>query len=206
MPARIALYSILFAFLIGACAPSEVNPHPTLVAITVLPESNQGPDPQFKSTDGGEPRSSGYWLIWNTCAKGNQSEAARNNGGREAGWVLMDDLFTDPGILIGALVMESCEQGVNILQARDLQGNEMKNDAAYSLAAQLLVAQLNLAVGSTYCPASDQAVNEAQSLLLELNFDGTGAYLGPPLANLQIEKAQSLARQLANYNAGALCT
>lgn len=121
------------------------------------------------------------------------------------GWTLMDDLLKDPGILMGKLYVETCDQGVNLLQARNLQGAEMKNDAAYTLAAQLLAAQLNLATGSEYCPASDQAVSEAQVLLLELNFDGTDGYLGPPLASSNIEKANVLAEQLARYNSGTLC-
>jgi len=81
----------------------------------------------------------------------------------------------------------------------------MKNDAAYGLAARLMVAQLNLAVGSEYCPASDQAVFNAQQLLLALNFEGTGGYLGPPLAIPQVEMAGNLEEQLSRYNSGELC-
>jgi hypothetical protein len=205
MPSRIALYLTLLAFLISACTTSKGNTPPTLAAITMLPESNQGQDPQFKSSSGGEPRSSGYWLIWNTCAEGNQSEIARANGGREAGWILMDDLLADPGVLIGTLQIETCQQGLSLLQSRNLQNNDMKSDAAYNLAAQLLAAQLNLASGSEYCPASDQAVSEAQLLLLELNFDGTGSYLGPPLASSKMDNARELIEQLASYNSGTLC-
>lgn len=117
----------------------------------------------------------------------------------------MDDLLADPGMLIGALQIETCEQGVNLLQTRNLQGVEMKNDTAYTLAAQLLAAQLNLAVGSEYCPASDQAVSQAQLLLLQLEFDGTGNYLGPPIASTNTESAKNLTEQLANYNHGLLC-
>ncbi|MDF1597979.1 MAG: hypothetical protein P1T08_18035 [Acidimicrobiia bacterium] len=48
------------------------------------------------SDDGGEPRSAAYWALWNTCAPDNRSELAAANGGREAGWVLVDDLLADP--------------------------------------------------------------------------------------------------------------
>lgn len=157
------------------------------------------------SNGGGEPRSPGYWLIWNTCAENNQSETARANGGREAGWILMDDLLNDPGILIGTLQVETCEQGINLLNLKDLQGNEMTSDAAYTLVSQLLAAQLNLAVGSEYCLASDQAVAEAQQLLLELNFNGTGSYLGPPRSDVYVEAAKKYTEQLISYNNGTLC-
>lgn len=101
--------------------------------------------------------------------------------------------------------VEACQDGINLLQAQNLQGIETQSDAAYRLAAQLLAAQLNLAVGSEYCPASDRAVGEAQVLLVEVGFDGTGSYLGPPLLNEQVEDAGRLEQQLADYNAGTLC-
>ena len=117
----------------------------------------------------------------------------------------MDDLLADPGVLIGVIAIESCVQGVNVLQQRDAQGVERQNDEAYVLAAQLLAAQLNLAAGSEYCPASDRVVSEAQLLLLELNFDATSSYLGPPRSNQDAGTAKRLVEQLASYNAGALC-
>ena len=196
---------IFINFLIIACTSSTVDIHPTLAAITMLPESTKESDPQFKSFGAGEPRSAGYWLIWNSCAENNQSETARANGGRTAGWIMMDDLLADPGILVGILKVETCQQGVNLLQIRNLQGIEMKNDVSYILAAQLLSAQLNLATGSKYCSASDQAVSKAQLLLLELNFDGIGSYLGPPRSDNKVENAQKLIEQLAQYNSGILC-
>jgi len=205
MPSRIILRLILLAFLIGACTTSKENTPPTLAAITMLPETNQGLDSQLKSSGGGEPRSSGYWLIWNTCAEGNQSETAKANGGREAGWILMEDLLADPGIFVGTLQIETCEQGLSLLQSRNIQNADMEKDAAYILAAQLFAAQLNLATGAKYCPASDQTVSQAQLLLLELNFDGTGGYLGPPLANAKMEEAKNLTEKLTNYNSGSLC-
>jgi hypothetical protein len=205
MSFRNSLYLILLALLISTCAPSTSNTHPTLAAVTILPAPTQGTNPQYISSGTGEPRSGGYWLIWNTCAEGNQSETARANGGREAGWILMDDLLSDPGVLLGEIEVENCEQGLNLLKSRNLCGIEMKLDAAYTLAAQLLAAQLNLATGSEYCPAFDEAVNQAQLLLLKLKFDATGSYLGPPLMNEDLETARVLEEQLTSYNAGTLC-
>lgn len=195
------LYLIVASTLVIACVsppqqPSALDPTPTI---------DSAQDAMLQSDGGGEPRSLDYWLIWNTCAEGNKSETARANGGREARWILMDDLLTDPGVLIGTLQIETCQQGVNLLQARNLQDIDMKNDAAYILAAQLLAAQLNLATGSEYCLASAQAVSQAQLLLLELNFNGTNSYLGPPVASSKIEDAQKLTEQLVRYNTGHLC-
>ena len=117
----------------------------------------------------------------------------------------MDDLLADPGILVGLLEVQTCQQGLSLLQSQNLQGMGMQNDAAYPLAAELLASQLNLAVGSEYCPASDQAVSQAQALLLRLSFDGTGSYLAPPLLNEDVKTARTLQEQLRDYNAGTLC-
>lgn len=162
-------------------------------------------DPRFQSNGGGEPRSLGYWMIWNTCAEDNLSETAKTNGGREAGWILMDDLIADPGILIGTARVETCQQGLNLLQSKNIQNIDMKNDVAYSLAAHLFGAHLNLAAGSEYCPALDQVVYETQMLLLELDFDGTGSYLTPPQAGQNLEEAEASLEQLSSYNTGELC-
>jgi len=115
-------------------------------------------DPIYQSQGGGDPRSTGYWLIWNSCAEDNKAEVASANGGWEAGWIILDDLLQDPGILIGELRVETCEQGVYLLHGMDIAGQEKEDDDSYTLASQLLVAQLNLAVGTEYCPAIEEAI------------------------------------------------
>jgi hypothetical protein len=184
------------AFLLAACAAGTQTSETE--GVIEIPSDRKAVHP-------GDPRSTAYWTVWNTCAPENRATQAAANGGRKEGWTLMDDLLKDPGILMGKMQVETCQQGLNLLQSRNLQGIEMNNDAAYALAAQLLAAQLNLAAGSEYCPASDQAVSQAQLLLLELNFDGTGGYLGPPKAGKNIEAANKLTEQLASYNSGVLC-
>lgn len=202
----------LFLFLtltcmvaLSACAPSKSTPSPLAVSTVPPIEPTQVPDVFYQSSGGGEPRGTGYWLLWNSCAEGNQAETARANGGRAAGWIIMDDLLADPGILVGAIAVESCPQGVNLLQGRDAQGVVRQSDPAYTLAAQLLAAQLNLATGSEYCPAVDQAVQAGQLLLISLDFNGSGSYLGPPAANPDVETAIALIDQLSKYNSGVLC-
>lgn len=192
---------IVAGTVLAACVVTPQPPTTPLPTPTIDPAQ----DPNFQSNGGGEPRSPGYWLVWNSCAEGNQASVALANGGKEAGWLIMDDLLADPGILVGNLSVETCDQGLNLLQVRNLQGVEMKYAAAYTLTAQLIAAQLNLAIGSEYCPVSDQAVSQAQLLLLALSFDGTKGYLGPPLAGPGVETAMMLTEQLARYNTGELC-
>jgi len=159
----------------------------------------------YQSSGGGEPRTGGYWINWSTCGENSQAAVAQANGGREAGWVILDDLLAEPGMLVGALPVESCPQAVALLQGHDAGGGDHTNDPAYTLAGQLLAAQLNLATGAETCPAAEQAVQAAQLLLLSLGFDGAGLYLGPPAANQDVETARILVEQLQNYNVGALC-
>lgn len=203
---RIGVLLVFLIFFISACAsPSQAVPTPQLASTLLPAQPTPFSDLYLRSSGGGEPRTSGYWLLWNTCTEGNQAAVAKANGGRQAGWIVLDDLLEDPGILVGVLKVTSCEQGVNLLQARDLLGADRPDDNAYILASQLMAAQLNLAIGSEYCPASDEAVSAAQLLLLELEFDGQGSYLGPPLASPDLETAKLLAEQLASYNSGTLC-
>lgn len=190
-----------------ACAVACAAPRTPIATVTPAPTRVILPtaDPLFVSDGGGEPRSAGYWLLWNGCAPDNRAEMARSNGGRAAGWILLDDLLSDPGILLGELQVETCAQGLALLQARDLQGEDHAGDPAYALAAQLLAAQLNLAAGSAYCPAAGQAVQAGQVLLLSLGFQGSGAVLSVPAGGEEVDTARLLAEQLARFNTGKLC-
>jgi hypothetical protein len=162
-------------------------------------------DPFFVSDGAGEPRSAGYWQLWNACAEDNKADVANANGGREAGWILMDDLLADPGILVGPVAMETCDQGLSLLRAQDASGADMSGDAAYALAAQLMAAQLNVAAGAEFCPAVEQALQAGQLLLLSLEFDGSGDYLDPEAGGEDRELALFLTDQLRAYSAGSLC-
>jgi hypothetical protein len=192
--------------LLVACgSPTPIPPTSTTAPTAIPPSPAPTADPFFASTGGGEPRTAGYWLIWNACAEDNKADVAAANGGREAGWIILDDLLEDPGIWLGDLAVETCEQGVASLRGQDTSGMEKPDDAAYKLAAGLVVAQLNLAVGAEYCPAVDQAVRAGQLLLVSLSFDGAGDYLGPDQAPEDREVALFLVEQLGLYNAGQLC-
>jgi hypothetical protein len=188
---------LIFATLAAACAaPPPLSP-------TALPAPTA--DPLFLSDGRGDPRTPGYWLLWNACAPDNRAETARANGGRAAGWLLVDDLLQDPGILVGDLALATCEQAVRLLQRQPIAGSAAPDDAAYSLATELVAAQLNLAAAAESCPAAEQAVQAAQLLLISVGFNGAGAYLPPAAAAADHDLALSLAALLTDYNSGALC-
>jgi hypothetical protein len=94
---------------------------------------------------------------------------------------------------------------ISLLQVQDLKSRDRTGDAAHELAAQLLAAQLNLAVGAEYCPAVDQAVQAGQLLLLSLGFDGSGQTLDLDQPSEDRDLALFLVEQLSQYNAGSLC-
>jgi hypothetical protein len=99
---------------------------------------------------------------------------------------------------IGDLVVNTCPIGVSILDKRNLDGRKSANDAAYGLAAQLLAAKLNLNAGAYTCATVQEAVADAQQLLLDIGFDGTGTYLKQ--RSTQRTDALMLAEILDNYN------
>lgn len=167
--------------------------------------STPAADTYFETQGGGEPRATGYWLVWNSCAPNNRADEAAANGGRAAGWIIMDDLLQDPGVLLGELELIRCEDGLRLLESRPVQGSASPDDAAYPLAAQLLAAQLNLAVAAEYCPAVDDAVRSAQLLLLGAGFNGSGQVLELEASTEERELARFLTVQLTEYNSGALC-
>lgn len=153
---------------------------------------------------GGDPRTPGYWKNWNGCTNGNQVQTATKNGGPAAGWYILDYILSSPGITLGGLEISTCDQGVSILDQRDLEsGRKRASDAAYTLAMHLLAAQLNFAAGAEQCPEATQAVADGQALLAAIGFDGMGRYLRPndPL----YQQALALAETLDQYNNGELC-
>jgi len=153
------------------------------------------------SNQSGEPRPPAYWMLWNACARDNRAEVAAANGGRAAGWMLMDDLLTDPGVSLGDLPVETCEQGLNLLQGLTYDGEET-DDPLYDLAAQLLAAELNLNLGAETCPIAEEAAVGGHMVLASVNFNGTGTYFN----TVEISEAvPRLIELLQGYNIGELC-
>jgi hypothetical protein len=157
---------------------------------------------------GGDARTIGFWKNWTSCdGHGNQDP------------VLDTTLYSFPshGVSIGLLFVDSCMEGVNILNKSTQGGDKKANDAAYSLAAQLLAAKLNVQAGAGTCAAVTDAIAAAQTLLVNvvnlvnpfnIGFNGTGDYLGPnvrgTLRNKRMQ-ALNLANTLDAYNNNELC-
>lgn len=153
------------------------------------------------STGGGDPRPAAYWAVWNSCASDNRAEVAAANGGREAGFVLVDDVLADPGIQLGDHLLTSCEESVALLGGRTAAGDKT-TDPIFALAALLLAAELNLNVGAETCPAIEEAVVGAHLVLSSANFDGVS---GSPLDAEAGGALPTLIDLLSAYNTGDLC-
>jgi uncharacterized repeat protein (TIGR01451 family) len=149
----------------------------------------------------GDARTPGYWKNWNTCTGGRQAENAAKNGGSAAGFWLLDDLLPQT---IGDLTITTCEDGVAILDSRDLNTNKkLANDACYTLARALLAAQLNVGAGAAHSGDVDDAIAEGNLLLADVDFDATGACLGPKVKGAQAAlraDALAIAGYLDDYN------
>lgn len=134
------------------------------------------------------PFTIGYWRNHSMCTPGNQDP------------VLQETLDAAGGITLGDLTLtgseDDCPAAVNILSKRDIDGNNMASDGAYGMAAQLLAALLNVQLGV----ASIDEIGEAEDLLDELEFDGTGSYLPPREDGRQ--EAIELAEALDAFNNG----
>ena len=166
------------------------------------------------SHPGGDPRTIGYWKNWNTCTGGNQAAVAAKNGGAAAGVYILDNLLpqtlsTGDSITSDDYKVTNCLQAVKILSKQDQSGRNKASDAAYELASQLLAAKLNLAAGAETCSAVQTAVTSGQLLLDQINFNGSGDYLGSGRLTAakaaQRTQALSLANALDQYNNGNLC-
>lgn len=183
---------------LAACSsgerPSESG---SAASDSVAPLLDAVPPEARVAVGAGGPRSSAYWVRWSTCGEGSRAETAAANGGRAAGWFLVDDLLSDPGIALGNHPVPTCEEGVAILErpASDLVGG---------LARQLFTAQLNLNAGSEACPAAEELVIAGNTLLSLLEYDGSA--IDPDSLDAKI--AESVARVttlLTIYNSGVLC-
>jgi hypothetical protein len=191
---------MMTAILLASCGTSsEQAPTPT-----VLPDRFADiPQLQRITVRGGDPRSPGYWALWNTCAEDNRADVAAANGGRAAGWVLMDDLLAEPGIQIGDLPVTTCEDGLALLQRRGGEGGQT-DEIVYDLAAQLLATELNLNLGAETCPIAEEAVLGGHIILAEIGFDGAGSY-GSAVSDDLAESIPRFVELLAGYNSGSLC-
>jgi hypothetical protein len=139
----------------------------------------------------GEPRSSAYWVQWSTCGEDSRAETATANGGRAAGWILVDDLLADPGITLGGWPVMTCRDAIVVLEGGTA-------DPLAHLARQLFTAKLNFEAGSGRCQAASDLVVAGDALLASI--EQSGAATAADSTN-----AASVAALLGTYNAGVLC-
>jgi hypothetical protein len=175
-------------------AAPEGPPAPPQEAASVL---DAVPPAAREAVGSGEPRSSGYWITWSSCSVDNRAETAAANGGREAGWLIVDDLLSHPGIVLGDHAVTACDEAVDILDAS-------RTDPTSAMARQLLTAALNRAAGSEACESADDTIAVAGQLLASLD------YRGPDGAPTQLEQdmvasIERVGELLASYNSGELC-
>jgi hypothetical protein len=209
--------------------PGEQNPSGEIQCFDFTAPTTIGGEEgvaQFKvnnSYPGGQPRTPGYWKNWNRCSGGKQDDTADklNNylGPVDgAGVYLLDDLLPQT---IGTLEIKTCEDGVLILDSRDLDKEKKKaNDAAYTLARALLAARLNQDAGACTAFGFDflgeygfdgtfeELLKAADNVLIDVEFDGTGGYLGPKNKKDKDTAAYALwlYEIIDDYNNGYICT
>lgn len=192
-------FLMMISLLLGACGST-----PTSTPMRTLPPTPTI-DPYFMSIGGGDPRTPGYWLLWNTCMPGNNSETAKVNGGKDAGWYLLDDFLVDPGIKLGGLSVETCLQATQLLQMQDSSGIDHKDLTDFHLASALLAAELNLSAKAASCPAVVDAVLGSMRILNEIGFDGQQTDLLADADEKQAADAILFTTALEQYNQGVLC-
>ena len=132
-------------------------------------------------------------MNWNICSSIHRDQEYDGN-------VLLDTYLP---LIIGILSLDNCNDAVNILKKQDLAGRKVAEDAAYNLAAQLLVAMVNMKNGAIQCDKLIDTVSKAQILLASIKFNGTGDYLRQKGDRRQ--KALEFATILDGYNNGILC-
>jgi hypothetical protein len=175
---------------------------PTLDLTAADLDATSVPDIAYESDGGTLPRTYAYWAEWNSCAPDNRAAEAAANGGREAGWFLVDDFLADPGIQLGDHLLVSCEESLGLLFAADPAHPDPVPVPA--LAGQLLTAELNLATDAETCPIAEEAVLGSHIVLADLGFNGSSA------TNLNAsdeitDAVPELTDLLIDYNSGQLC-
>jgi hypothetical protein len=214
---RSVLALLTAALLLAACAPSTSAPSTSTPQPSPIPTAQPAPptptapDDTFSdlpaeariATRRGDPRPAAYWALWNTCAPENRADVAAANGGRAAGWILLDDLIADPGIQLGDYPVKTCQDGLALLQPPPPAGEETGNPI-YGLAAVLLAAELNLNTGAETCPIAEEAVLGGHLVLADVGFDGTGN-AAPATSGEIVTAIPRLLELLEGYNRGELC-
>ena len=143
---------------------------------------------------GGDAKTIGFWKNWASCAGSNGKQLP----------ILDQTLVLSGGILIGDLLVDTCEEAVALLNKSTVDTDRKRaSDPAFNLAAQLLAYRLNIVAGAGDCAAANAAATSAQGYLDGLNFNGTAAHgtINKSLA----ATLNGLEATLDSYNNNTLC-
>jgi hypothetical protein len=171
------------------------------VPVTLDPNGDVTVNVDNTPPPGGNARTIGYWRNWTSCdGKGHQAPT------------LDQTLFAAGTISVGNLVLHGgatadvspdCIKAVRIVSKKRISdGKNMASDPAFGMAAQYLAARLNVVAGAATCPAVITAINNAQTLLLAINFNGN---THDAMTAAQKHHANTLAGTLDSYNNNTLC-
>ena len=157
---------------------------------------------------GGGTRTIGYWRNWSSCAKSNgkQYEKAIARGTPEA--TLDHYLGAGSSIYpIGTINSLLCAEAVALISKDAKDGTKRAGDPIYNMVAQLVAAKLNLAAGAGGCAALSTALGQAQTLLVDLSFNGLNTWPKNGAGALSAQNrnlANSLNNVFSSYNEGTL--
>ena len=202
------LLLLILTALLAACGGDDdsTTPVPPTIDLTAVSRDFDStpdlPDAAYRSDGGTVPHSTVYWAAWNSCAPDNRADEAAANGGREAGWFLVDDFLADPGIQLGDHRLASCDESLALLLAAN-PGLPV-SEPNQALAGQLLAAELNLSTGAETCPIAEEATLGAHIVLADLRFEGDSVANLNPRAEVT-EAIPELIDLLRDYNSGRLC-
>lgn len=155
------------------------------------------------TVDNSHPQSKGltigFWKNWSACknSKGKQTDVL---GQYLNGITLGTITFTTNG------TYWEC-QAIQTLSKNTFGGTNKASDPLFSMAAQLLAADLNVSDKAGVCSAAVTATNNAQALLVKYGWNGNT--YGPPgypaLTSTDASLANQLAATLDKYNNNQLC-
>jgi hypothetical protein len=139
----------------------------SVVCTTFNPAAGKTTQTQFTINNqpppGGMATGGGFWKNWASCAK--------NKGNHTP---VLDQVIasfpiasgqTKPGVYVGNLYVNTCDMAEGILDRDSLNGTKETSDPSYSLAAQLLAAELNVQAGAGLNACVSTDINSANNLL-----------------------------------------
>ena len=158
-----------------------------------------------KPPPGGTALSIGYWKNWSSCTGGSQAPVLDLTLAKLASAGTPETLGK---LVLNPLTLgtnTACRYAVDILSKTTITGTKMASDPLFSMASQLLGADLNVAAGAGQCSASATAINSAHALLTKYGFDGKSSSSQLKVTAADATTANNLATTLASYNNDKLC-